>query len=144
MERNKFKRADGLCTVYALACGYLNAASYGDDKQAVTMGAEGAVYFVKSRVHLSGTDRTLWAVFERDAQGYKKALHLFRCLRASLRYMHDPIGYHDTHPKLDFYGEDGKYLSSSLYYKNAAHAWANVRVSDFDCKPSFYDVRKAS
>ena len=73
---NRFRRADGLCTVYALACGHLNAHTVGDDPQAVTMGADGAVYWVKSRVQ--GQPR--WLTFPRDRDGYRDALRMFRKL----------------------------------------------------------------
>ena len=31
---NRFRRADGLCTVYALACGHLNAHTWGQSPDA--------------------------------------------------------------------------------------------------------------
>lgn len=87
MDRNKFRRADGLCTVYALACGYLNAHAVGDDPQAVTMGADGAVYWIKSRVHSDPqperVGQTLWLAFPRNRDGYRDALAMFRRLRRS-------------------------------------------------------------
>lgn len=78
--KNKFIRADGLCTVYALACGYLNAYTVGNDPQAITMGADGAVYWVKSRVH--GQPRYL--AFPRDCEGYREAVRTFRKLRRAI------------------------------------------------------------
>lgn len=76
-KSNKFRRADGFCTVYALACGHLNAHTVGDDPMAITMGADGAVYWVKSRV--DGQPR--WTAFPRNRDGYREALRMFRKLR---------------------------------------------------------------
>lgn len=85
MKPNKFRRADGLCTAYALACGHLNAHAVGSDSQAITMGADGAVYWVKSRVHRDtrpGREgQILWLTFPRDTSGYRDALRAFRKLR---------------------------------------------------------------
>lgn len=67
-----FHTADGYCTVYALACGYLDSAVKGTDRQHVTMGAEGAVYFVKCR-----GDSPVWETFERNPEGRKEARKLF-------------------------------------------------------------------
>ena len=81
---NRFRRADGLCTVYALACGHLNAHTVGDDAQAITMGADGAVYWVKSRVHRDDRpgreNQILWLTFRRDCDGYRDAIRAFRRL----------------------------------------------------------------
>lgn len=74
---NKFLRADGLCTVYALACGHLNAHTVDGDSMAITMGADGAVYWVKSRVQ--GQPR--WLTFPRNRDGYREAIRTFRKLR---------------------------------------------------------------
>ena len=72
--KDKFKRKNGRLTAYALACGYLESHKVGDDAQAVTMGAEGAVYFVKQRIH---DDKPAWETFPHTAQGYRDALALF-------------------------------------------------------------------
>ena len=87
--KNKFLRKDGLCTVYALACGHLNAYTVGGDPQAVTMGADGAVYWIKSRIHRDtrpGREgQILWLTFPRGTEGYREALHTFRKLRRDAR-----------------------------------------------------------
>lgn len=46
----------------------------------------------------------------------------------------EPAEYNPRNPKLDFYGHDGRYLYSSNFYKNNAHAWEHVArnpVSNF-------------
>ena len=87
-RRNSFRRADGLCTAYALACGHLNAHRVGDDAQAITMGADGAVYWVKSRMHRDDRhgreNQTLWLTFPRNRVGYRDAIRAFRRLCRSV------------------------------------------------------------
>jgi hypothetical protein len=69
----KFYDKQGFCTSYAHACGYLDAAKKNDDPQYITMGAEGAVYFVKARIRMP----IVWDTFERNGEGRKLARKRF-------------------------------------------------------------------
>lgn len=85
MNAPRLQRKDGTPTAYALACGYVLAHRIGDDPQAVTMGTDSAVHWVKSRHHpADASDNrpggTLWRTFERDASGYRAARREFRRL----------------------------------------------------------------
>lgn len=72
----KFVRADNYLTRYAHACGYLDSATLNDDRQAITMGVDGACYHVKARPY-NGHER-VWECFELDDRG--DAVKLFRRL----------------------------------------------------------------
>lgn len=137
---NKFRRADGMCTLYALACGHLNAHEVNGDRQAITMGAEGAVYFVKSRVHRDpqkGREgMTLWLTYDRDAEGYREALRMFRMLRRSVGPAKQTRGvYRDANPKIDFWilcsdGRTLKYIASTNYWRTCRDALAARNATD--------------
>lgn len=72
----KFVRADNYLTRYAHACGYLDSATLNDDRQAITLGVDGACYHVKARPY-NGHER-VWECFELDDRG--DAVKLFRRL----------------------------------------------------------------
>ena len=69
----KFFDKRGFCTVYSHACGYLDSAMKHGDPQYITMGAEGAVYFVKARTGFP----IVWDCFNRDTAGRKAARKRF-------------------------------------------------------------------
>lgn len=64
MATPKFIDSKGFCTSYAHGCGYLDSASVPnvDDSQAITMGREGAVYFVKARAYNGHAN--VWEVYD--------------------------------------------------------------------------------
>jgi hypothetical protein len=68
----KFHDKRGFCTAYSHACGYLDTAEKDGDAQFISMGAEGAVYFVKAR-----TEERVWDTFERNSAGRKAARKRF-------------------------------------------------------------------
>lgn len=71
----KFADKRGFLTSYAHRCGYLDIAHIGDDRNAITMGAEGAVYFVKVA---PAKDRCqVWDCFDATSQGRKDARKRF-------------------------------------------------------------------
>ena len=74
--RPKFVRADNYLTRYAHACGYLDSARLSDDRQAITLGVDGACYHVKARPY-NGNGR-VWECFELDERS--DAVKLFRRL----------------------------------------------------------------
>jgi hypothetical protein len=77
MKTLKFHDKRGFCTRYAHACGYLDSASLNGDAQHVTMGFEGACYFVKCRT--SATCPVFqWETF--DAWERKKARAVFMAM----------------------------------------------------------------
>lgn len=134
MKPNRFRRADGLCTVYALACGHLNAHAVGNDSQAITMGADGAVYWVKSRVHRDARPgregQILWLTFPRDRDGYRDALRLFRRLRRSVGPAVQTLpAYRETNPKINLWvlcgdGRTIKYYASTNWWRTCRDALA--------------------
>lgn len=136
----KFKRADGLCTVYALACGHLNSHEVDGDPQAITMGADGAVYFVKSRVHRDpqpGREgQRLWLAFPRDRNGYRDAIRMFRMLRRSAGpAVQTRPEYRDANPKIDLWilcsdGRTVKYIASTHWWRTCRDAMAYYNKSD--------------
>lgn len=69
----KFHDKRGFCTSYSHACGYLDSAEKDGDPQYITMGAEGAVYFVKARISMP----IVWDTFERNSAGRKAARKRF-------------------------------------------------------------------
>lgn len=123
----RFHRKDGLCTVYALACGYLNATRVADDPQAITMGAEGAVYFVKQRGAAS-----VWSNFPRNPQGYRDAIRLFRALSRVAGLPAARGEYSPRNPKIDIFrwcDQDNAaiYLVSTAWYRTCRDALAGMR-----------------
>lgn len=72
----KFVRADNYLTRYGHACGYLDSATLNDDRQAITLGVDGACYHVKARPY-NGHVR-VWECFELEDRG--DAVKLFRRL----------------------------------------------------------------
>ena len=141
---DKFRRADGSCTLYALACGHLDAHRVGGDPQAITMGAEGAVYFVKSRVHTDPQQgregMALWLTYDRDAEGYREARRMFRMLRRSVsdNPPAKPDGYRDSNPKIDLWilckdGRTVKYIGSTNYWRTCRDALAYYNATQPLC-----------
>ena len=130
----KIHQKNGMLTAYGLACGYLNAHRVGDDAQAITMGAEGAVYFVKSRVHRDpqkGREgQTLWLTFTRDDQGKRAAERMFRMLTRSVGPASQTRPhYRDSNPKIDLWilcsdGKTVKYIASTNWWRTVRDALA--------------------
>lgn len=72
--RPKFATKDGFLTSYSHACGYLDVADIGTDKEAITMGFD-CMYFVRVA---PGKDRErVWDCFEHTGQGRKDARRRF-------------------------------------------------------------------
>jgi hypothetical protein len=66
----------GFVTSYGHRCGYLDSAQLADDPQHVTMGHEGATYFVQCRV--SATNPVfIWESFDTNSAGRKAARRRF-------------------------------------------------------------------
>ncbi len=74
--RPKFIRSDNYLTRYAHACGYLDSATLSDDRQAITLGVDGACYHVKARPYLGHA--RVWECFELEERD--DAVKLFRRL----------------------------------------------------------------
>ncbi|MBR8043382.1 hypothetical protein KDW40_02225 [Burkholderia cenocepacia] len=85
-KQPKFIRSDNFLTVYAHACGYLDSATLNNDRQAITLGIDGACYHVKARDY-NGHGR-VWECFDfGDRAG---AMKLFRRLIRERRAARNP------------------------------------------------------
>ena len=132
----KIHQKNGMLTAYGLACGYLNAHRVGDDAQAIVMGAEGAVYFVKSRAHRDpqkGREGgTLWLTFTRK----REAERMFRMLTRSVGpTVQTSPEYRDSNPKIDLWilcsdAKTVKYIASTNWWRTVRDALAYYNTGD--------------